>query len=341
MKRKLLALGMALALTVGLMAGCTKPDPQPTPSMEPVPTPTAPVEKTAVNFAVLSGPSGMGAAKLMSDSQAGTTGNDYNVTIASSNDEVKDGLISGSIDIAAVASNMASVLFHKTEGGVQIAAVSGLGVLYVLENGDTVHSMNDLAGKTIYAAGQGANPEYVLNYLLAMSGEEPLDVDIQWRATADEVSTLIASGEAKIALLPVPAATAVMMKNPDVREALDLSKEWDALNNGSKLTQTVIVVRTAFAEQNKAAVDAFLAEYAASVEYVNTNVADAAELVAGFGITPNAKVAEAAIPKANLVCITGVNEMRDAIQGYFQVLWQADPKSVGGGLPDDAVYYGE
>ncbi|NCB63748.1 MAG: ABC transporter substrate-binding protein [Clostridia bacterium] len=303
-------------------------------------TPTANMEKTKVNFAVLSGPSGMGAVKLMADNDAGTSANEYNVTIAAANDEVTAGLINGSIDIAAVASNLASVLYNKTEGGIQAAAVSGLGVLYILENGDTVHSVNDLAGKTVYATGQGANPEYVLNYLLAMNGEEPLDVDIQWK-TADEVSALMASGEAKICMLPVPAATGVMMKNADVREALDLSAEWDGLNNGSKLTQTAIVVRREFAEQHKDAVDAFLKEYAASVDYVNTNVTDAAALVAQYGITPNAKIAEAAIPKANLVCITGVNEIRDAIQGYYQVLWQADPKSVGGTLPDDAFYYGE
>lgn len=338
MKKKLLALGMALALTLGLMAACTKPDPEPT-ATPVAPTPTIGVEKTRVNLAVISGPSGMGAVKLMADNDAGTTANDYEVTIAGANDEITAGLINGSIDIAAVASNVASVLYNKTEGGVQAAAVSGLGVLYILENGDSVHSMNDLVGKTVYATGQGANPEYVLNYLLAMNGEEPLDVDIQWR-TADEVSALMASGEAKICMLPVPAATAVLAKNPAVREAINLSEHWDGLNNGSRLTMTTIVVRTEFAEQNKDAVDAFLKEYAASADYVNTSVADAAALVAQYGITPNAKIAEAAIPKANLVCITGVSDIRDAIQGYYQVLWQADPKSVGGALPDDAFYYG-
>ena len=254
MKRsKILALGLALALTAGLLAGCTggsgsqSPSPTPSQTVTPTPTPseTAPAEKQTVNLAVLKGPSGVGAAKLLADSDAGETANDYAYSIMADNTEIVAGLSSGSLDIAAVASNVAANLYNKTNGGIQIAAVSGLGVLYILENGNTVQSMADLKGQTLYATGQGANPEYVLNYLLTENGVDPAEVDIQWK-TADEVSALMVSGEARLCMMPVPAATAIQMSNPDVREALDLSAEWDGLNNGSHLTMTCIAVRTAF-----------------------------------------------------------------------------------------------
>lgn len=347
MKRsKILALGLALALTAGLLAGCTggsgsqSPSPTPSQTVTPTPTPseTAPAEKQTVNLAVLKGPSGVGAAKLLADSDAGETANDYAYSILADNTEIVAGLSSGSLDIAAVASNVAANLYNKTNGGIQIAAVSGLGVLYILENGNTVQSMADLKGQTLYATGQGANPEYVLNYLLTENGVDPAEVDIQWK-TADEVSALMASGEARLCMMPVPAATAIQMSNPDVREALDLSAEWDGLNNGSHLTMTCIAVRTAFAQEHPEAVENFLADYAASVEYVKGDPAAASELVAQYGITPKAKIAELAIPKCSLVCITGKVDMADAIQGYFEVLSAANPDALGGSIPDDGFYF--
>ncbi len=345
-KSKFLALGLALALTVGLLSGCgggAGESPSPTPSVSVTPTPSAstPAEKQTVRFAALKGPSGVGAAKLLADSEAGETHNDYEYSIVADNTEIVAGLSGAnpSLDIAAIASNVAANLYNKTDGGIQIAAVSGLGVLYVLENGDTVQSMADLKGQTLYAVGQGANPEYVLNYLLTENGVEPAEVDIQWK-TADEVTALMVSGEGKLCMMPVPAATAVMMQNADVREALDLSGEWDALDNGSRLTMTCIAVRTAFAQEHPEAVENFLKDYAASVEYTNADPAAASELVAQFGITPKAKIAELAIPKSALVCITGRVDMTAAIQGYFEALVAANPDSIGGSMPDDAFYFG-
>lgn len=348
MKRKLLALTLALLTLTGALAGCGQKTAETSPVPETAaPETSAPVETTAqptqeaagtVRFAVLNGPTGVGAAKLMADSEAGATSNTYEVEVFTANDQVAAGLTNGEIDIAAVASNVAANLYNKTDGGIQMLAVSGLGVLYILENGESVHTMADLAGRTLYATGQGANPEYVLNYLLTENGVDPADVDIQW-VTADEITTLMVSGGAELCMLPVPAATAVQLKNADVREALDLSAEWDNLQNGSHLTMTTIVARTDFIQENPQAVENFLADYQASVDYVNGDPAAAAELVAGYGITANAQIAEAAIPKCALVFITGPSSMRSAIQGYYEVLYQANPDSIGGGIPDDAFYY--
>lgn len=293
------------------------------------------------DFMVLSGPTGVGAAKLMADNEAAES---YDKVAASStveadNQAVSSALINGDVDIAAVATNMAANLYNQSEGAVQVLAVNTLGVLYILEKGDTVTSMADLAGKTVYATGEGANPEYVLNYLLTENGVDPADVDIQWM-TAQEVTAQMVSSEDGICMLPVPAATALMIQDSGVREALSLSEEWSTVSDG-ELAMGCIVARTDYIEENPQGVEAFLSAYEDSIAYMSDpdNLEEAAELVAQYGITANANIAKAAIPQCNLVCLTG-DEMKSVLEAYYQVLFDADPTSIGGALPDASFYYG-
>lgn len=350
--KPLSALALILALALSLTACAPKtpavpsaaPTPTPTasqspaPAETPTPSPSQSTERTAVNLAVLKGSTGMSAVKLLADNEAGATVNDYAVTIAAAPDEVTAKLINGDLDMASLPTNVAAVLYNKTQGGVKLLAVSGLGNLYILEKGSAVKSIADLKGKTIVATGQGATPEYVLRHLLKENGlDMDSDVTVEWK-TADEASALLGSGSADLGMLPVPAATAVTIKNADMRVALDLSGEWDAAAKGGALTMSCVAVRTQFAQEHPEAVAAFLKEYAASIEYVKGNAEAAAELVAKYEITPNAEIAAAAIPQANLIYLDG-EEMRDSAQGYFEVLAQADVKSIGGAIPADDFYY--
>lgn len=349
MKRFILAPVLCLALLLALLAGCTgTQEPSGSPSADPAetsseqPSPSAePSQSTGetVRLAVLKGPTGVGAAKLLSDNEAGTTANHYEVTVAADPaTEISPKLINGELDIAAVSTNLASTLYHKTEGGVQLLALNTLGVLYILENGDSISSIADLAGRTVYATGQASNPEYVLNYLLRENGLEPgSDVTVEWK-TSDELTALAASGQAEVCMLPVPAATAVQLQNPDMRTALDLTEVWNETTSDGVLTMGCIVVRTQFAQEHPEAVAAFLEEYTASIDFVSSDPEQAAPMVAQFGITASEQIALAAIPDCSLVCITG-DDMRDSIQGYYEVLFAADPTSIGGSIPDDAFYY--
>lgn len=293
------------------------------------------------DFMVLSGPTGVGAAKLMADNEAAES---YDKVAASStveadNQAVSSALINGDADIAAVATNVAATLVNKNPESIQVLAVNTLGVLYILEKGDTVTSMADLAGKTVYATGEGANPEYVLNYLLTENGVDPAGVDIQWM-TAQEVTAQMVSSEDGICMLPVPAATALMIQDSGVREALSLSEEWSTVSDG-ELAMGCIVARTDYIEENPLGVENFLRAYEESIEYMSNpdNLEEAAELVAQYNITANANIAKAAIPQCNLVCLTG-DEMKSVLEAYYQVLFDADPTSIGGALPDASFYYG-
>ena len=372
MKRnRLLALLLAMTMVVGLAACRTAVDPEvsqspsapvesepeenpsdnggavtspePAPSEEPTPSSKPSQEPVPADplarLAVLSGPTGIGAAKLLADSDSGA-GSRYDYRIAADNTELVAGLTKGEIDIATVASNVALNLYNKTGGGVKILALGTLGVLHILESGDTsINSVDDLRGKTIYSAGQGANPEYILRYILSENGIDPdEDVTILF-ADAAEITQKLMTGEAQVAMLPVPAATAVILKGEGkIRAALDVTEEWDALDPGSSLIMTAVVARTDFIRENPEAVAAFLADYESSINYVVSHVDEAAELIAGYGITPNAAIAKQAIPQCHLTCISGA-DMAPAISGYYEILWNANPASVGGALPDDAIYY--
>ena len=339
--KKGLAACLALVMCLSL-AACGGDQEEETPAENPV----------TVRVAALKGPTAMGMVKLMSDSDAAaesgeeTTGNTYDFTLAASADEVTPGLMQGELDIACVPANLASVLYNRTDGGIVTLAVNTLGVLYIVENGNSVQSMADLAGRTIAASGKGSTPEYALRYLLSENGIDPdTGVTIDWKSEHSECVAALASGAATIAMLPQPFVTVAQTQLPDLRVALDLTEEWDALDNGSALLTGVVVARADFVEEHPAAVEEFLTSYAESVEWVNANTAEAAELIGGYDIV-DAAVAEKALPYCNIVCITG-SEMKDMLSGYLQVLFDAAPASVGqdtetgeGGLPGDDFYYG-
>ena len=290
-----------------------------------------------VRFGVLKGPTGIGACQLLSLNEEGKTRNKYSVTLLSEATDMIAQIAAGQLDIAAIPTNAAAALYNKTSGAVRLAALNTAGVLYVLENGDSIKSVADLKGKTIYAVGQGSNPEYVLRFILSQNGIDPdKDAELIFMDSA-ELTTRAATGEIGVCMLPVPAVTTVLMKNKSMRTALDLSKEWDSLNTSGILTMGCIVVRSDFAKNHPIEVMAFLDEYGSSINFTKQNPSLAAQLCAKFSIVPSAAVAEKAIPDCNLIYICGDN-IRPAIEGYLKVLYDFNPKSIGGKMPGDDFY---
>jgi NitT/TauT family transport system substrate-binding protein len=238
---------------------------------------------------------------------------------------------------------MAALLYNKTKGQVQMIALNTLGVLYIVEKGDTVHSVADLAGKTIVASGQGSTAEYALNYILAANGlEVGKDVMVEYKSEHAEAATLLAAGQADVALLPEPFVTSTLLKDGTLRVALDLTQEWDAIaqdeGTDSAMAMGCLIVRKEFAQQNPAALDAFLAEYEASTSFVNENLDQASELIVQYGIMAQAAAAKKALPGCNIVFVSG-QAMKDAIVPFLQVLHTANPASVGGAMPADDFFY--
>ena len=298
------------------------------------------VEGASFQVAALKGPTAMGMVNLMKDVDSGVeTVNDYAFIIAASADEITPKLVQGEIDIACVPANLAAVLHQRLEGDLQVLAINTLGVLYIVENGNAVRSMEDLRGKTIVSSGKGATPEYALRYLLSQNGIDPdLDVIIDWKSEHTECVTALASGAATIALLPQPFVTVAQSKLPDLRMALDLTQEWETVDDSSALLTGVVVARKSTIDENPGAIDAFLKEYEASVAKSQEDVAGTAALIGQYDIV-DAAIAEKALPYCNIVCITG-EPMQEKLSGYLSVLMAENPQSVGGALPDESFYYG-
>lgn len=346
--KKLCSWLLVLALAAGALAGCGSQSGDDSKKGEDQTTQEQQEQKAEpvdVNIAALKGPTAMGMVKFMDDVDKGEVDDEnYNFQIAASADEVTPKLVQGELDIAAVPANLASVLYNNTKGQVQVLAVNTLGVLYIVENGETVQSAADLKGKTIYASGKGSTPEYALNYILTENGIDPAsDVTIEWKSEHSECVAALANDPSGIAMLPQPFVTTAQTKNPDIRVALDLTEEGDKIQEDkeekSALLTGVVVARSEFVKENPEAVANFLDHYKESVDYVNDNTDDAAKLVGQYEIVTE-EVAKKALPECNIVCITG-DEMKEQLSGYLQVLLDANAQSIGGALPEDDFYYSE
>ena len=285
-----------------------------------------------VNVMAISGPTGVGAAPMMSGDAR------YNFTLVAGNDEVAPALAKGEVDMACIATNQASALYNKGIG-ITVLAANTLGVLYILEKGNSVTDVTSLRGKTIYAMGQGANPEYILDHVLTRNGLDPdKDVDIEFMTPQEVIAKMTQSADG-VCMLAVPAATNLLVKDTGIRQALDLSAEWDKVSD-SPLVMGCVVVRNEFLEAHPELVERFMTDYEAAITFMKdpANVEQAAQLVADCGITANAAIAAKAIPQCNLTFLAG-EEMRGAIQAYFDILFTANPASIGGGNPDDGFYH--
>ena len=307
--KRIIAVVLALTCALALFTGCQKAEPE-----------------MAPKIAAISGPTGVGMVHLMED---------YDITLSSAPEEVVGKVAQGEVDIAAVPTNVASSLYKKTNGALKVLCVNTLGVLYIMDKDGSIKSFADLNGKTIYTMGEGSNPQYTLEYLLAKNN---VDATLKFAATNDELVAKMASGEAEIAMVPQPAATTAAAKT-GFKIALDVTAEWDKVSTESKLMMGCVVVRNDYLEANPKTVEQFLADYKASLEAVNADVPAAAVLCEQHKIIPAAAVAEKAIPQCNIVYIEGA-DMKAGLEGYLNVLFNANPASIGGAMPAADFYYG-
>ncbi len=295
-------------------------------------------ETVTIRIGSLKGPTSMGLVSLMDQTKNGEAGQNYEFTMAAAADEINAAFLKGDLDIVLIPANVASVLYHKTEGQIAVVDINTLGVLYLLESKETVSSVADLAGRTVYLPGKGTTPDYALQYLLEENGVEIGEVDLQYKSEAAEVISALSEEPDALGLLPQPAATTACMQQKDLRIALDLTEEWDKVTMDSSLVTGVTAVRREFLEQNESAVQAFVKDHMESAQFANENVEEAAELVVALEIVPKASVAAQAIPYCNITCLTG-KDLRTALSGYLDVLAGQNPEAVGGKVPSDDFYY--
>ena len=319
MKNKIIATVLAAVMSLGLMAGCAQKK-----------------DNIVMRVGSLKGPTTIGIVNLMDKSSKGETEGNYEFTMSSAPDEITAKIVSGDLDIALVPSNLASVLYNKTNGGVTVIDINTMGVLYCVTGDPSVTSIKDLAGRTVITTGQGASPEYTLRYLLDMNWVN--DCEIEFRSEATEVAALLAEDPNLIAVLPQPFVTVACAQNESIGAVFSLEDEWQNINDGLGIVTGVTVVRNDFLNSHMSAVKTFISEHEASVNAANSDLDKTAALVVENGIIGKEPLAKKAIPQCNIVCITG-DSLKSNLYEYLYVLFIADPSSVGGKLPGDDFYF--
>ena len=347
--KKVLSAVLALAMAASLAAcggaaavSSTEPASEPTATEAPAETTETAAESAGIRIAGLKGPTTMGLVNLIAQAEAGQTAQDYAFTMYGAADEIVPLLVKGELDAAAIPANLAATLYQKTNGALEVACINTLGVLYVVELGNNIQSVEDLKGATIVTTGKGTTPEYVLRYVLSQNGIDPdKDVTIEYLSEATEVAARLTTpttdSSTIVAMLPQPFVTSVVAQSEGgVRVALDMNEEWQKVA-GSRLVTGVTVVRKEFAEANPDVMAQLMTDYAASVESVTTDLSGTAALCEQYGVVAKAALAEKALPSCNIVFETG-DEMKTDLTAYLQVLYDADPASVGGALPGEDFY---
>ena len=335
--KKLLSLVLALAMMTVMFTACT--DNGKTNDTDTDTTSEVVADDTVVRIAGMKGPTSMGLVKLLEDDSKEETKR-YDFSMHATADEISPKLIKGELDMAAVPVNLASVLYNKTEGKIKLVAVNTLGVLYIVEKNSGVTNIADLKGKTIYATGKGSTPEYNLRYILKENGIDPeKDVTIEWKSEATEIVSALKGADSGVAMLPQPYATVASTQVEGLNTAINLTTEWEKLDNGSKLITGVIVARSEFLEAHPTVVEEFLKNYESSINYAaaDTNIEEVSALIEKYDIV-KAAIAKKALPKCNLEFIAG-EDMKTAVEGYLNILHTSNPSSVGGKMPADDFYY--
>lgn len=316
-RRKVLGLVVVGIMILTLLGGCKQEEKLTTP----------------VHIAALNGPTGMGMTKLINDNET-----NYEITLYQSADEIVGKIVSGEIDVACVPSNLAATLYQKTQKNIYLLATNTLGTLYIVENGDTVHSIEDLAGKTIVSSGQGSTPEFVLDKLLLGAQLDPeKDVTVKFVANHTDVVSELVANEGTIALLPQPHVTIATSKNDKVQIAIDLNETWMSQEQ-TQLPMGVIIANKTYVDAHKEAINTFLTDYEASVKFVNENLEEASEMMEAAGVLASQEIALKAIPDSHIVFMDATSS-KDSLENFYQILSDVNPKAIGGSLPDEAFYY--
>ena len=320
---KIIAAMLAILMLASLAACAKKPD-----------------EELEINVYLLNGTTALGASKMIADAKADSDTMNYNFEIFAAADAITGAIVSGEADIAALPTNVAAKLYKASEGKIQLLALNTLGVLYVLDTTNSIKSLSDLKGKTVYLPGSGSNPEYITAALLNGAGltvGKDVFLDTESFGNPDALQAAIIAGKAPIAVMPEPKVSVVTTKNTNAKVAIDLTEEWEKLYGENTLVQGCLVVNKAFAEEHKAEIKKFLMDYDESVEYVASASDEAIATVVGQKILPSEPIAKKALPNCNICCITK-NDMKEAISVFYEKLYELTPASIAA-IPDDGFYY--
>ena len=290
-----------------------------------------------VNLSMLAGPTSVGAINMVEESKNGESNFTINESVDGAPDALVPKLVSGEADLAIIPANLAATLYNKTEGKVKVLATNSLGVLYVVTKGDVgINSIEDLAnyGEEILASGKGATPEIAINKILETNGYSSDNLNIKYLAQANEAAQKLIAGEAKVAILPEPMVSSVLLKAEDAKVAIDLNELYEDAT-GYPIISSVLVGRSEYLDTID--VDKLLETFKNSIEKAKSNPDETATLLEKYDIMP-APVAKKAIPNLALEYIDG-DKLKEMMEEHLEDLNNTNPQLIGGSIPEDDFYF--
>lgn len=290
-----------------------------------------------VNLSMLAGPTSVGAINMVEESKNGESNFTINESVDGAPDALVPKLVSGQADLAIIPANLAATLYNKTEGKVKVLATNSLGVLYVVTKGDVeINSIEDLAnyGEEILASGKGATPEIAINKILEENGYSSEDLNINYLAQANEAAQKLIAGEAKVAILPEPMVSSVLIKAKDAKVAIDLNELYENAT-GYPIISSVLVGRSEYLDTID--VDKLLETFKNSIEKAKANPEETAALLEKYDIMP-APVAKKAIPNLALEYKDG-DKLKEMMAKHLEDLNNTNPQLIGGSIPEDDFYF--
>lgn len=300
-------------------------------------------QKTPVTVAVLAGPSGIPSAYLVENVPSLSGAEIVYEKYAAAN-LLLPKLIKGEVDVGFLPPNVAAKAFTSSNGALVQLGVAGNGMISLISTDSALSRFEDLRGKTVAVAGQGATPEYVLRYILAQkgiaigSGQDAVDLDFSIPNV--EIAAAVISGKVSYAVVPEPFSTVATEKSKGaVRRVFDLQAEFSAAGAPVKTyPMTLIVANAQFAKQNPQFVRAFQQAYNEAQQWTKEHPQEAGVLVEKADLGLTASVVEKAIPFANFTYLAP-KESKAPLEALLKVFLDFAPESIGGALPAEDFYF--
>jgi NitT/TauT family transport system substrate-binding protein len=290
----------------------------------------------SVTLYSIKGPSGVALIRLFEEPPR-FPGTEIKLEALAQADLIAAKFISGEAKLGILPANVAAKI---AAGGrrIRVAAVIGYGMLSLLSADPGVRRIEDLRGKTVEVAGQGATPDYVFRRILRARGLNPDgDLKLSYALAYPEIAQSLIAGRIFNALLPEPFATMALAGKPGIRRIGDIQAEWIAAGGAGNYPMTVLAVDADLAASSPGLVKAVLEACRSSVEWVTSHPSGAGILVEKHRMGLSAGVVSAAVPRSAYGFIPAV-EARPSLEALFGAFLEYAPASIGGALPPDSFY---
>lgn len=328
--KKIITVLMSLLITSSLVVGCSSSNEE-----ENV------TEPVTVNVGAPDGLPGIAIAKLSQENPEIKEGYKVKYNLEATSDALSTDVMKEALDIAIVPSNMASIAYNKTSN-YQIAGTVGMGSFYLVSSDKGVNGLNSsLEGKEVGNIGKGLTPDITVQALLQEQEVDSSAITFNYSNEASDLVSLLATKKLTTGIVPEPALSGLLTKNPDLKVICGVNDAWkEVFKNENGYPQSTLIVKSSLIKDNPEFVKDFINALDENIKWTNENPKEAGEYAATFGVNVKPELLVKAIDRTNLKFIS-IYDCKDEYTNYYNSLLSFNPKVLGGKVPDENIYYVE